>query len=203
MGEVLHGDYAAIAADAGFDSITQYALWKAAWSALKDRNPHELKWALERHEELRGHLLPWTFVGNHDVTRLATAVGSEPVVLALTVLATVGGVPAIYYGDEQGFTGQKLEQIGGDDAVRPAFPAQPGDLNPIGQWLYRAHQDLIGLRRRHPWLVRARTETLELAATHYVYASRGDGGAITVSLDLEPAPRVEILAGSKTEYRWP
>ena len=70
---------------------------------------------------------------------------------------TVAGTPSIYYGDEQAFTGIKEERVGGDDAIRPALPDSPAELAPWGRPVLRAHQDLIGLRRRNPWLVDART----------------------------------------------
>ena len=38
-------------ATVGFDSVTQYELWKAIWSSLNDGNFHELDWALVRHNE--------------------------------------------------------------------------------------------------------------------------------------------------------
>lgn len=44
VAEVIHGDYAAMVDAAGFDSVTQYELWKAIWSGLNDRNFHELDW---------------------------------------------------------------------------------------------------------------------------------------------------------------
>ena len=37
-------------------------------------------------------------------------------------------MPSIYYGDEQAFRGVKQDREGGDDAIRPAFPADPADL---------------------------------------------------------------------------
>ncbi len=49
LGEMIHGDYAAYAAEAGLDSITQYEVWKAVWSSLNDRNFYELDHALGRH----------------------------------------------------------------------------------------------------------------------------------------------------------
>ena len=42
LGEMIHGDYAAYAAESGLDSITQYEVWKAIWSSLNDRNFFEL-----------------------------------------------------------------------------------------------------------------------------------------------------------------
>jgi glycosidase len=161
LGEMIHGDYAAYAARAGLDSITQYETWKAIWSSLNDRNFYELDHALGRHNAFcDAGLLPQTFVGNHDVTRLATIL-SDPRHLghALAVLFCMAGVPSIYYGDEQGFHGVKEHRVGGDDEIRPAFGASPAELAPYGWPVYRLHQRLVGFRRRHSWLVRARTVT--------------------------------------------
>ncbi|WP_035855416.1 alpha-amylase family protein [Cryptosporangium arvum] len=169
LAEVIHGDYVAFAAASGVDAVTQYELWKAIWSSLADRNFYELDWSLQRHREHLRSVGLNTFVGNHDVTRIASTVGEDGALVALAVLLTVGGVPSIYYGDEQGFTGVKEERLGGDDAVRPAFPDEPGELAPWGERLHRAHQDLIGLRRRHPWLHAATTEALTLTNTEYTY----------------------------------
>ncbi|HEX3956918.1 MAG TPA: alpha-amylase family protein [Trebonia sp.] len=166
-GEMIHGDYAAYAAEAGLDSVTQYETWKAIWSSLSDRNFYELDHALGRHNWFcdRG-LLPQTFVGNHDVTRLATALDDERHVgHAVAVLFCIAGMPSVYYGDEQAFRGLKEHRAGGDDEIRPKFPASPRELAPYGWPTYRLHQRLIGFRRRHPWLVTARTATEHLSNT--------------------------------------
>src|SRR4029077_16930529 len=102
LGEMIHGDYAAYAADSGLDSITQYELWKAIWSSLNDRNLFELDHALGRHNGFLDAELPQTFVGNHDVTRLASLLKDERHTgHALAVLFCVAGVPSVFYGDEQ------------------------------------------------------------------------------------------------------
>ena len=157
VGEVIHGDYREFVAESGLDSVTQYELWKSIWSALNDANLHELAWNLGRHGELLASFTPLTFVGNHDVTRIASKL-TNPTHLghAVAVLMTVGGVPSVYAGDEQAFTGVKEEREHGDDAVRPPFPDTPTDLAPFGGPTHEVHQRLIGLRRRHPWLVHAR-----------------------------------------------
>ena len=72
VGELIHGDYAAVVDAAGFDSATQYELWKAIWSGLNDGNFFELDWALQRHNTLLSSFAPLTFIGNHDVTRIAS-----------------------------------------------------------------------------------------------------------------------------------
>ena len=180
LGEMIHGDYAAYAAEAGLDSITQYEVWKAIWSSLNDRNFYELDHALVRHnaflDSFDDESLPQTFVGNHDVTRLATALTDDRHFShAVAVLCCIGGVPSVYYGDEQGFHGLKEHREGGDDEIRPAFPASPADLLPDGWRYYRLHQRLIGFRRRHPWLVRARTTAEHLEPSALALRVRGDG----------------------------
>ena len=209
FGEVIHGDYPRFVKESGTDSLTQYELWKSIWSSLASGNFFELDWNLGRHNRFLDTFVPQTFIGNHDVTRIASRVGPQREVLALAVLMTVAGTPSIYYGDEQALTGLKEERAGGDDAVRPAFPDMPdglADLAPAGGWMYRAHQDLIGLRRRHPWLVEARTVREHLDNRHYVYRSvSADGGhQLLVDLRLDPHPSVTITGvGGRTLYAYP
>ena len=123
LGEMIHGDYAAYAADSGLDSITQYELWKAIWSSLNDPNFFELAWALGRHNE-----------------------------------------------------------------IRPAFPASPADLPPDGWPAYRLHQRLIGFRRRHPWLARARTTVEHLANETIAIRAAAQDAGILVLLNAGDAP---------------
>ena len=178
VGEVIHGDYPGFVVASGLDSVTQYELWKAIWSALNDRNLFELGHALGRHNSFLERFVPLTFVGNHDVTRLASRLEDDRhLAHALAVLLTVGGTPAIYYGDEQAFRGIKEERAGGDDEIRPAFPGDPEELAPTGWPVYRLHQDLIGLRRRHPWLHRAQTTMLHLANEQMIYRVAAGGAA--------------------------
>ncbi|HEY0373524.1 MAG TPA: alpha-amylase family protein [Amnibacterium sp.] len=188
LGEVLHGDYAAFVGESGLDSVTQYELWKAVWSGLNDRNLFELAHALGRHAAMLESFVPTTFLGNHDVTRIASAL-EAPWLLphAVTVLFTVPGHPVVYAGDEQAFTGVKEERAGGDDEVRPRFPATPAQLSTLGEPTLRLHQRLIGLRRRHPWLVNGvlSVERLENELLVYRVANRGDARqALTVVLNL-------------------
>ena len=169
FGEVIHGDYAGFVARSGLDAVTQYELWKAIWSSIHDRNFFELSWTLGRHNSLLDSFTPVTFIGNHDVTRIATQLGEAGAAVALAILMTTGGSPHIYYGDEQGFTGAKHERFRGDDEIRPAFPATPDDLAPDGWWLYGLHRELIAIRRRYPWLARARVTNEQLTCQRYVY----------------------------------
>ena len=73
--------------------------------------------------------------------------------------------------------------------------------------MFRLHQYLIGLRRRHPWLHTARTSPLQLTNRQYVYQTRSGADALVVALNIDDAPMSvslpelgfgegEIVAGS-------
>ncbi|MDA9537816.1 alpha-amylase [Bradyrhizobium sp. CCBAU 21362] len=211
FGEMIHGDYSGFVRETGVDAVTQYELWKAIWSSLNDRNMFELAWALKRHNEMIDTFVPQTFIGNHDVTRIASQLRDERhIAHALVVLMTCGGVPSIYAGDEQAFRGVKEHRVGGDDAIRPVFPATPGNLAPFGWQTYRLHQDLIGLRRRYSWLHRARSRVIELRNTDLLLEAFHEENRLLVALNVADAPVVHVintgvvrLAGNLTTQRKP
>ena len=205
VGELIHGDYAAVVRQAGFDSATQYELWKAIWSGINDGNFFELDHALQRHAGFLDSFAPLTFVGNHDVTRIASQLERpEHLAHALVILMTVGGVPSIYAGDELGYRGVKEERFGGDDAVRPEFGSPPVQLDDRGVEIWSLHQYLIGLRRRHPWLYAASTSALRLENRQYMYQTRHGDEALIVALNIDETPMqvrlergpAEVIAGS-------
>ncbi|MDO0976499.1 alpha-amylase family glycosyl hydrolase [Mycolicibacterium frederiksbergense] len=185
VGEVIHGDYSAQLRAGTLDSITQYELWKAIWSSLNDGNFHELDWALQRHNEFLDTFVPLTFIGNHDVSRIASQLTDvRHLEHALVLLLTTGGTPSIYAGDEWAAHGVKEERAGGDDAVRPEFGhPQPGPHDTLS-----LHQYLIGLRRRNPWLHTATTEAVQLTNTGYVYRTSAGDRALVVALNIDDEP---------------
>jgi glycosidase len=187
LGEVIHGDAPTIVRESTMDALTQYELWQGIWHGIADRNLFELSHAIERHDELLSTFVPQTFVGNHDVTRIASAVGGDLVPHALAVLFTVAGTPSVYAGDEFGWTGVKEERVGGDDAVRPAFPAAPDDVDPDARVL-DAHRALIALRRRKPWLWRAHTDVIEVANTALALRTAIGDDAVVVALNIGDSP---------------
>ncbi len=203
VAELIHGDYSGFVETSGVDSVTQYELWKAIWSSLNDGNFHELDWALQRHNSFQDTFAPLTFVGNHDVTRIASRLERpEHLAQALVLLFTTGGVPSVYAGDEFCYLGVKEDRAGGDDAVRPEFDSPSHDLDPAARDTLTLHQFLIGLRRRHPWLHAARTTALQLDNTGYVYESRLGADSLIVALNVAdeslPVP-VVALTGSAAE----
>lgn len=206
VAEVIHGDYREFINDSGADSLTQYELWKAVWSSLNDGNFHELDWALQRHNRFLESFVPQTFIGNHDVTRVASRLHrAEHVALAMVILFTTGGVPTVYAGDEFGYEAVKEDRAGGDDAVRPEFGAPPRESDP-GPQILDLYRFLIGLRRRHPWLHEARTSAVRLDKRCYAYETRCGDDALLVALNTEETPVVltvhsrgrpaQVLAGT-------
>ncbi|WP_433224048.1 alpha-amylase family glycosyl hydrolase [Dactylosporangium sp. CS-047395] len=192
VGEIIHGDYAGIVRASTMDSVTQYELWQGLWHGIADRNFFELAHALKRHNDLLATFVPATFTGNHDVSRIASAVGPDFVPHALAVLLTVAGVPSIYAGDEYGWTGVKEERLGGDDAVRPEFPAQPLPDND----LTRVHRQLLALRRDRPWVVRAHTDVVHLDNRQTVLRTATGEGALIAALNLAEEPATVPAAGA-------
>ena len=90
----------------------------------------------------RPHLMP-SFVDNHDVDRFLAG-GSEAALReALLAILTLPGVPVIYYGTEQGFTGQRAAMFAG------GFGSGGCDHFDTGVLLYGFLQRAIALRREH------------------------------------------------------
>jgi glycosidase len=195
LGEVIHGDYPAFSADSGADSITQYELWKAIWSSLREKNLFELSHALGRHQDFLTQFqaagagaLPLTFVGNHDTTRIASQLpDGRDLAAAIGLLALLPGIPALYAGDEFGAVGVKEDRAGGDDAIRPWFPSSPDEvvaaheapdadgsaprslqlLSPAAAGrILEVHRRLLSLRRRERWLTTASVAVDEATLTN-------------------------------------
>jgi cyclomaltodextrinase len=119
------------------------------------------------------------------VTRIASQL-TDPRHLphALVLLQMLAAVPSVYAGDEQGMVGVKEHRAGGDDSIRPAFPTHPQALRDAAEETLALHRELIGLRRRHPWLVRARTVVENLENTRLLLRVTDGTSALLVALNL-------------------
>ncbi|WEV58283.1 alpha-amylase family protein [Bifidobacterium sp. ESL0728] len=195
IGEAIHGDYPQFVRDSTIDTVTQYELWKAIWSSLKEANFFELDWCLKRHDTFLETFTPQTFIGNHDVTRIASQIqDEEKLALAAVILFTVGGTPSVYYGDERAMLGDKTDGVGGDDIVRPEYPETPENLSLDGEWMYRLTGQLAAIRSARPWMVDATTEPTLLENRHYAYDLKArDGSAkLHIDMNLDSTPHSDI-----------
>lgn len=202
MGEAIQCDYRQLVEDSTMDTVTQYELWKAVWSSLKDENFYELDWCLKRHNDFLETFVPQTFIGNHDVSRIANLVDDErKLAVAVTLLFMLGGTPSIYYGDERAWHGLKTDGIGGDDEVRPEYPQVPAELSDHGDWMYKLIGQLAAVRQAHPWMVNAVTDPVVLDNRHYVYDIRARESDVSLRVDvaLDQRPHVDISMQGETE----
>lgn len=188
VGELIHGGYLDYVERSGLDSATQYELWKAIWSGINDENFFELAHALDRHAAFCRRFLPLTFVGNHDVTRLASRITRpDHRDHALALLLFLPGVPSVYYGDEQAFVGVKEERLGGDDDIRPPFPP---DREALSGWdTYHRVQELVSVRRRYPGLQSAPVEVTEVENAFLRLTADVGGERLQLTLNLSDAAR--------------
>lgn len=148
------------------------------------------------------------FTGNHDMGRFGYFLGGADtpenlakMKLAHAMMYFLRGVPVVYYGDEQGFTG-----IGGDQSAREnMFPSQVEEYN---------NNDLIGTSATtaddnfddtHP-IYTALAEYAEVLREHKAlrqgvqherYAESGTKGAYVVSR-IDPDENVEYLVAFNT-----
>lgn len=166
LGEMIHGDYVEYAQTAGLDSITQYELWKAVWSSIQNVNFFELEHALGRHAEFCQGFVPFTFLDNHDTTRVTSQISDQRHWgHAIVLLMFLPGIPCLYYGDELGLPGVKEERLGGDDAIRPEMPDSADLVTGTDAAVLELYRRLIAFRRRTSWLVDAQIATGDLANT--------------------------------------
>ena len=127
-----------------------------------------------------------TFIGNHDMKRFLTdANGSvEKLKLAFSLLATLRGIPQLYYGDEIGMTG------GDDPDNRHDFPGGfPGDqhnaFTPAGrtpeeQDIYAHVQALLKLRQAHAALRTGVQKHVAVADNYYAFTRETDGERLLI-----------------------
>ena len=117
-----------------------------------------------------------TFLGNHDTMRFISEPGATParMKLAFGLLATMRGMPQIYYGDEIAMPG------GNDPDNRRDFPGGfPGDTNdaftpagrtPAQESMHAWVQGLLQLRAHHPVLQTGAQQDLLVDDTGMVFA---------------------------------
>ncbi len=170
VGEVMNGDPAITSffaggrvqndgIDSGVTAVFDYPFYYALREGLIENNSPARIVNILSQDHLYAHPeLLWVFAGNHDVSRLASAKGAslEKIKLAFSIVLTMRGTPALYYGDEIGMAG------GDDPDNRRDFPGGfPGDKQNAftasgrtreQQEIFSHVQKLLSLRKEHPVL---------------------------------------------------
>ena len=162
----------------------------------------ELAWRIENM--MQRHAQPWlmpTFVDNHDVDRFLASGDEAGLKQALLAIMTLPGIPTIYYGTEQGFTGQRDAMFAG------GFKARGRDHFDPQAPLYRYLQRAIALRRGHRVLSRGTPVVLAgNAATPGALAWRmeaeGDSALVVFNSSDRPALLDNLAAGPGRGRTW-
>ncbi len=136
LGEMLHGDYNRMVNDSMLHSATNYECYKGLYSSFNSMNMFEIVHSLLRQFGPENWTLykgkhMFTFVDNHDVTRVASILSNEkhlPLIYALAF--GMPGIPCVYYGSEWGAKANKSE---GDRALRACFDAPV--YNELSEWI--------------------------------------------------------------------
>jgi glycosidase len=117
MGEVVSGDYAKWVNASTLHSVTNYILYSSLISSHNSNNLYELASCLQKSVPNNGLPL-YTFLDNHDQTRIASNVSSPAHLGTLySLLFTLPGIPSVYYGSEWGIKG--IKEKTSDKAIRP------------------------------------------------------------------------------------
>ena len=136
VGEMLHGDYNQLMNDSMLHSATNYECYKGLHSSFNSMNMFEIihsllrqfgpeNWTLYRGK----HLL--SFVDNHDVSRIASILGTpEHLPLIYALCFGMPGIPCVYYGSEWGVKGDKSN---GDPSLRPSF--ETPEWTELTEWI--------------------------------------------------------------------
>ena len=136
-----------------------------------------------------------TFIGNHDMPRFITQANGSKANLkaAFGLLATLRGIPQIYYGDEIGMAGAN------DPDDRHDFPGGfAGDKQnaftatgrtPEQQEIYTHLQSLLKLRRDHPALRQGVQKHVVVADDYYLFTRETSGERLLIAFYKGHAPK--------------
>lgn len=191
LGETLHGDYNRWANDQMLDSVTNYECYKGLFSSFNDMNMFEIAHSINRQFGsenwciYRGKHL-YTFVDNHDVTRVASILKvKEHLPLIYTLMFMMPGIPSVYYGSEFGVEGDK--RGGGDDVLRPEF-----NLEKMKSEGLRDMTELIGaladIEKNHPAAAMGDYKQVQLTNRQYAFSRSADGETLVTVINADSVP---------------
>ena len=144
------------------------------------------------------------FAGNHDTDRINDLYGADlkTYKLVMTLVATVRGIPQVYYGDEIGMVGNKT--LNGDGEVRRDFPggwkedpqnAFTKEGRTEGQEAYHQFsKSLFNWRKSNRLIHSGKTMQFVPENNVYVYFRYHDNEKVMVVLNNNPEPQSLNLA---------
>lgn len=191
LGETLHGDYNTWMNPEMLDSVTNYECYKGLFSSFNDMNMFEIAHSINRQFGgenwciYRGKHL-FTFVDNHDVTRIASMLKvKEHLAPIYTLMFMMPGIPAVYYGSEFGTLGDK--RGGGDDALRPQFDLEK--MKNEGICDLTAHLGALAkIQKEHPAAAWGSYKQEQLTNRQYAFSRSCDSETLITLINADGAP---------------
>ncbi len=196
MGETLHGDYNRWMNDQMLDSVTNYECYKGLYSSFNDMNMFEIAHSLNRQfgKEswclYRGKTL-YSFVDNHDVSRIATMLRNKDHLNPIySLLYTMPGVPGLYYGSEYGWEADKKQ---GDEGLRVKFEKQ--DDTELTKHIAK----LAKFRTESDALAAGDYKQLELKNHNYAFMREYNGEIVVSMINAGEAYTFNVNVGGEFE----
>ena len=185
LGEMLHGDYNRMVNDGMLHSATNYECYKGLYSSFNSMNMFEINHSLLRQFGPENWTLykgkhMFTFVDNHDVTRVASILSNEkhlPLIYALAF--GMPGIPCIYYGSEWGAKANKSE---GDPALRASF--EEPVYNELSEWLSK----LAEAKKNSRALNYGDFRSVVLTNKQCIFERKTDGERVLVAINADAEP---------------
>lgn len=208
VGEILGGDYRTVCGDGLCDSATNYECYKGLYSSFNSMNMFEIIHSLIRQfgsdpwTLYRGYHL-FTFVDNHDVTRVASIL-QNPAHLPLIYALAFGmpGIPCIYYGSEWGIRGDKKD---GDWALRPETAAL--EWNELTDWISKLTaakkgSEALNYGDFRSVLLTNRQCIFERKSEHerVLVAINADGNGFHADFDAGCGRAVDLITGGEHDF---
>ena len=208
VGEILGGDYRTVCGNGLCDSATNYECYKGLYSSFNSMNMFEIIHSLIRQfgsdpwTLYRGYHL-FTFVDNHDVTRVASIL-QNPAHLPLIYALAFGmpGIPCIYYGSEWGMRGDKKD---GDWALRPETAAP--EWNELTDWISKLTaakkgSEALNYGDFRSVLLTNRQCIFERKSEHerVLVAINADGNGFHADFDAGCGRAVDLITGGEHDF---
>ncbi len=208
LGEMLHGDYTRMVNYEMLHSATNYECYKGLYSSFNSENMFEIIHSLLRqfgpeNWTLYKGLHMFSFVDNHDVTRIASNLNKEehlPLVYALCF--GMPGIPCVYYGSEWGAKARKNE---GDPALRACF--EEPVFNKLSEWI----ASLAEAKKNSKALNYGDFRSVVLNNKQCIFERKTDGERVLVAINMDSAEftahfdagcgmAVDLISGEKFDF---
>ena len=142
----------------------------------------------------------FTFLGNHDMSRIRDAVKDRDirrVKLAYVLLATMRGIPQVLYGDEYAMISSNKENPSDHSYLRAPLP-QGGEINDEMIDMFEFQSQLFQWRKKEPVLHKGKTLHFLSRDNTYAFFRYNDEEAVFVFANASEEPR-EVPVGHYQE----